>query len=169
MNPFSHNVYSISQYSNGNLTFNASNTTSKVEEVKLTTSFAAEKEITTIYQRPETIHNEFISYSTIDISQSINATNFKYHTLSDSNPSMQLENTTKPGLGFEKRKLRNNSVIHERDTNILPLNVNSMMNNSNHSPFVDTSKTSATTDKSQFATNLTHEKIRLILESSDKN
>ena len=158
MNPFSHNVYSISQYSNENLTFHVSNTTSKVEEVKLTTNFAAEKEITTIYQRPKPIHNEFISNSTIDISQSINATVFKYHTLSDSNPSMQLENTTKPGLGFEIKHLRNHSMAHERDTNGVPLVVNSMVNNSNHSPFVDISKTSATTNKSQFATNLTQEK-----------
>ena len=57
--------------------------TSKVTEATPITKFAAEKEITTTYQRPETVHNEFISYSTIDISRSINATAFNYHTLTE--------------------------------------------------------------------------------------
>ena len=157
-NPFSQNVYSISQYSNENLTFHVSNMTSKVTEATLTTNFAAEKEITTIYQRPETIHNELISYSTIDISRSINATAFNYHTLTAFNPSMQWENTTKPGLGFEKKHSRNDSEDHEEDTNVQPFNVYLMANNSNQTTFADISETSTKTIKSKLTNDITHEK-----------
>ena len=82
---------------------------------------------------------------------------------------MQWENTTKPGLGFEKKHLRNDSVDHERDTNVLHLNVTSMVNSSNHRTFADMSKTTTTTDKSRFATNFTQEKMKSNLESNDKN
>ena len=132
--------------------------TSKVTEATLTTNFAAEKEITTTYQRPETTHNEFVSYSTIDISRNINATAFSYHTLDMFNPSMQWENTTKPGLGFQKKHSRNDSVDHEEDTIGLPLNVYLMANNSNQKTFADISETSTKTIKSKLTNDITHEK-----------
>ena len=168
MNALSQNIFSISHYSNENLTFHESNITSKVTEATLVTKFAAEKETATIHQQSETIHNELISYSAIDISRNINATAFNHHTLSDSNPSMQWENTTNPGIGFEKKHVRNNLVDNERDTNVLPLNFTSTANTSNHRPFGGTSETSATTDKSQFATNFTKENMKFKYESNDK-
>ena len=168
MNPLSRNDFFISHYSNENLTFHVSSITSKVTEATIGTNFDAEKETTTIYQRPETIHNELISYSAIDISRNINATALNHNTISDSNPSIQWENTTKPGTSFEKKHLGNNSVDNERDTNVLPLNITSTVNSSNHRPFGGTSKTSATTDKSRFAKNFTKENMKLNYESNNK-